>query len=197
MCGVFRGRCTPVCRGEPARPAMKRVNVCGTSGSGKSILSRRLADILGARYVELDAFQHLPRWQVRALDEFRALVSDAILADSWVIDGNYKKVRDLVWPLADTIVFLDYPLPIILSRLTWRTFRRGLFREELWQGNRESIWRHFFVPKDSLYWWVLSTYRRRRAEAHVAMTEQLAAGKNYLLFRHPREADAWLRTIES
>ena len=115
---------------------MRRINVCGTSGSGKSTLARRLSAALDCPYIELDALHHRPNWQVAPDDEFRRDLTKAIAGDSWVIDGNYKKGRDLMWPRADTVVWLDYPLPVILARLTRRNLIRGLTRQELWHGNR-------------------------------------------------------------
>ena len=61
-------------------------------------------------------------------------------SDGWVADGNYSKVRDLVWGSADLLVWLDYALPVIMGRLVSRTLRRLITREVLWNDNREN-WR--------------------------------------------------------
>lgn len=53
--------------------------------------------------------------------------------------GNYGRVRDLLWPRADTIVWLDYAFPLVLGRLTARTVRRAVTGEILWNGNRETF----------------------------------------------------------
>ena len=61
-------------------------------------------------------------------DVFRARVAAAIARPTWVADGNYSKVRDLVWARADTVVWLDYPLPVVVARLVRRTLTR------MWRG---------------------------------------------------------------
>jgi hypothetical protein len=48
----------------------------------------------------------------------------AIARDRWVTDGNKSAVRDLVWPRADTVIWLDYPLVVCL----WRLGKRALWR---------------------------------------------------------------------
>src|SRR5688500_18127460 len=103
---------------------MRRVNVSGTSGSGKSTFARRLAQRLEVPYVELDALYHRPNWETTPKDEYRAAVAIVAAEDAWVIDGNYTSTRDIVLARADTVVFLDYPLPVVLWRLTKRTLRR-------------------------------------------------------------------------
>ncbi|NLG68109.1 MAG: adenylate kinase, partial [Firmicutes bacterium] len=55
---------------------------------------------------------------------FRHRVHEATSGRCWVVDGNYSRVRDILWPMADTVVWLDYPLPVILGRLLRRTARR-------------------------------------------------------------------------
>jgi len=73
---------------------MKRVSMVGTSGSGKSILGAALARALGAPFVELDAIHHLPDWEPIEKDEFRGQVAELAAGPTWVIDGNYGKVRE-------------------------------------------------------------------------------------------------------
>ncbi len=59
---------------------------------------------------------------------------------AWVADGNYEtKGGDLVRARADTVIWLDFPRVTVMRQLAWRTARRGLLRERLWNGNRESL----------------------------------------------------------
>ena len=57
---------------------MRRVNVKGTSGSGKTTFGQELARRLGVPFVELDALHHGPDWAEPTNDEFRARVREAI-----------------------------------------------------------------------------------------------------------------------
>src|SRR5205809_1832315 len=89
----------------------RRVVVVGTTGSGKTTLAGRLAQRLGVPHVELDALHWEANW-VEAGDEvFRERAARALTGSAWVVDGNYSKVRDIVWGRADMVVWLDYPLP--------------------------------------------------------------------------------------
>lgn len=67
-----------------------RVSVVGSSGSGKSTVARRLADILGVPYIELDAIHWRPGWVEEEPDVFVDRVREATRGDAWVIDGNYQ-----------------------------------------------------------------------------------------------------------
>jgi len=141
---------------------MRRVNVVGTSGSGKSRVGAALADRMGVPYVELDALSWEPGWVAAPTAELRARVANAVAADAWVVDGNYAAVRDLVWSRADTVVWLDLPLRVVLWRVVWRTVSRIRRREILWGTNRESL--RMAVGRDSIILWALTTYGRRRRE---------------------------------
>jgi hypothetical protein len=44
-----------------------------------------------------------------------------------------------VWSKADVIAFIDLPRSQVTFRVVKRTIRRLLRREELWNGNRESL----------------------------------------------------------
>lgn len=111
---------------------LQRIVVVGTSGSGKTTLAGQLAERLGVPHVELDALNWGPDWTQRDLDEFQALLAEATKGEGWVVCGNYSRARDTLWPRADTVVWLDYPLPLIMWRLWWRTIGRFVRQEELW-----------------------------------------------------------------
>lgn len=163
----------------------------GTTGSGKTALARRLAERLGYRYVELDALHWNPNWTSTPVDEFRVHVARAVEGDAWVVDGNYSKVADIVWTRADTIVWLDYPLPVILWRLLRRTVRRVLTRQELWAGNRENLRRTIF-SRDSIFLWALQTYRKMRRRYSEIPGDPARAHLTLVRLRSPRACAAWL-----
>src|SRR5438132_1981195 len=104
--------------------AMRRVVVGGTSASGKTTLASRLAGRLGVPHVELDALHWEAGWIEAPNELFRARTQEALSGNCWVVDGNYSVVRDIVWGRADTVIFLDYPLIVILGRLLRRTLWR-------------------------------------------------------------------------
>ena len=147
-----------------------RIAVVGTSGSGKTTVARKLAERLGLPHVELDALFHGPGWTETPVEEFRRQVASATEAEGWVVDGNYEtRLGDLVLERADTVVWLDLPLPLALSRVTRRTIRRIRTREELWSGNRES-WRGGFFGWESMFVWTIRTHVRRRREVPERLT---------------------------
>ena len=128
---------------------VRRVVVIGTTGSGKSTLAERLAAQTGLRVIELDALFWGRDWQPVPLELFRHRVERETKDDGWIVVGNYGQVRDLVWPSADTLIWLDLPLPLVMWRLMRRTVQRAATRTELWgTGNRESF-RNAFLSRQS------------------------------------------------
>jgi adenylate kinase family enzyme len=146
---------------------VRRVAVVGNSGAGKSMLAARLARRLGVLHVELDAIFHLPDWRELPEDDFRAAVLAATAGDGWVVDGNYRAVRDLVWSRADTVVWLDLPRALVMRRITWRTLSRMVTRRRLWNSNRERVRNLLSTnPERSIILWSWTKhaeYRRRYA----------------------------------
>jgi adenylate kinase family enzyme len=172
----------------------RRINVVGTTASGKTTFARTLAARLGVPHVELDALHWEADWREAPDDVMRQRVRDAVTGDAWVVDGNYTAIRDLVWERAEAVIWLDFRLPTILWRYGTRTGRRIRSQEELWAGtgNRETLSMHL-LQRDSLLWWILSTYRRRRRDYPrlLASHPQLAAVR----MRSPRAADRWLAEV--
>ena len=80
----------------------------------------------------------------------------------WIVDGNYAKLRAVIWPKATDVVLLWPPYATSLARLLLRTTTRILRREVLWAGNRETIGVTF--SRGSIVLWYLKTFRRRGRE---------------------------------
>jgi adenylate kinase family enzyme len=131
-------------------------------------------------------------------DLFKQRVARAVKGDAWVIDGNYggRGARDLAWPRADTVIWLDPPLRVILARLFVRAVRRIRSREELWPGtgNRET-YRNQFLSRDSLFWWAVKTHHRRRRELPLILARPENAHLALHHFGRPAEAAAWLSRL--
>ena len=173
---------------------MRRVHIVGTSGSGKTTIAQRLAARLEVPHVELDALHWEPGWAEAPLEVFRRRVSEALHGETWVVDGNYSKVRGIIWERADTVVWLDFSLAVIMGRLLWRTLRRILTREELWHGNRENL-KMTFCSRDSILLWALTTYRRRRREYPALFAQPAYAYLHVIRLRSPRKTRKWLTAI--
>src|SRR5688572_17726203 len=102
---------------------LKRVVMVGTSCSGKTTFARDLAEKLKVHHIELDSINWGPNWTATPIEEFRSLVSAASEPNSWVLDGNYSSVRDIVWTRATTLIWLNYPFHVVARRALGRTFR--------------------------------------------------------------------------
>jgi len=172
----------------------RRIVVVGTTGCGKTTLARQLAQRLAIPHVELDALHWGPGWTPAPLDLFRQRAAQALSGETWVVDGNYHVVRDIVWSRADTVVWLDYALPVILARLFWRTLRRIVTREALWNENRERF-RAQFLSRDSLFLWALRSYPRRRREYPLLLQQPAYVHLTVVRLPSPRASRTWLSQI--
>ena len=174
--------------------ALERVVVVGTSCCGKSVFSRELAQSLGYALVELDELFWGPNWTPKPESEFRRLTATAASAPRWVAEGNYGRVRDVLWPRATTIVWLNYGFFTVLFRAVRRTLSRNITKEELWHGNRESFVRSFF-SRESILIWVISTFHRRRRELQVLRVSGKYPHLSWIEFRRPCEAARYRASV--
>jgi hypothetical protein len=128
--------------------------------------------------------------------EFRTLVSTVSSADQWVIEGNYGDVRDILWPGADLVIWLNYAFPLIFWRALRRTIARNITRQELWHGNRESFKRSF-LSRESILVWVATTFGRRRTQFEALRASGTFPHLEWLEFTHPDQAQEFLRQVQN
>ena len=174
----------------------RRILVVGSTGSGKSVLAEELADKLGLDFIELDALNWGPDWTPAGTELLRARVEQATRSPGWVVAGNYSATRPVTWPRAQAVIWLNFSFPIVLWRLTVRTLRRAVTREELWNGNREKFWWHLKIWSDeSLFRWLFKSYWRRKNEYPLLFGLPEHAHLHILQFKSPAETQAWFASL--
>jgi adenylate kinase family enzyme len=172
----------------------RRICIVGSTGSGKSTLACELAQRLHIPHIELDALHWQPGWKEADREMTRTRIGEIALNDGWVVDGNYTFLRDLLWPRAEALIWLDYPLLLILWRLWWRTWKRVLKKELLWGTNTERLGPQFF-SKDSLFLWAIKTYGRHKKNYASSPSLPEYAHLKVYHFKSSRETEEWLRRL--
>jgi adenylate kinase family enzyme len=172
---------------------LRRIAVVGTSGSGKTTVAKKIAYILGIPHVELDALYWRPGWIESPETEFKEAILETTKGDSWVTCGNYRFAREVLWDRVDTVVWLDLPFRTVFLRTLWRTVRRTITREELWGTNREGV--RALVGPDSMPWFVIKTYWRRKREYPELFQRQEYQHIHVIHLRSDDEMDTWLDSL--
>lgn len=173
---------------------LRRTVVIGTSCSGKTTFAGRLAILLGVRHIELDELHWAQGWVERDDEDFRARARGACAGERWVSDGNYGQVRDIVWPRATAVIWLNYRFPLVLYRCLVRTIRRAVTREELFSGNRESF-RMSFMSRDSIILWVIRTHHRRRRAYPALLADPAWSHLHVIVLTSPAETERFLHSV--
>lgn len=173
---------------------MRRILVVGTTCAGKTTLSHSLSNLLHVPHVEFDSLFWDPNWGYVPDQEMRRRLEKSTAEPQWILDGNFLWIKDAVWDRADTLVWLDYPLPVALWRALKRTYKRCLSHERLWQSNVES-WSRTLLSGDSVPLWAIKSWRlRRRDYARLAASP---ASQHMRIHRlhSPMEADLWFSQL--
>jgi len=160
----------------------RRIMITGPSNAGKSTLANAIGHKLGITPIHLDQFRHLPGtdWQERDTAEFHALHDAAILADEWVMDGNYSAIMPQRYARATGVIVIDGHF---LKRYV-RYFRRTLFQPNRiggLHGGRDSV-------KWQMVAWIWKTrdagkYRRMAAQSGLPVVSCRSLAEIDQLFR--------------
>ena len=141
---------------------MRKIIITGTTCTGKTTLGRKLSRELSIKQIDLDELHFLPNW----VEKKNAVFIDDVHRelenlDEWIVTGSYQTLlKDSVWQDASSIIWLDYPLHLILRRYFIRTYRRVFLKEKCCGDNYETLGRTF--SKESLFLWIFKTYWHRK-----------------------------------
>lgn len=118
----------------------RRINVVGTSASGKSTFACALAAKLGLSDIELDNLFWLDNWQETVDREFFDKIQAAIdqAKDGYVIDGNYTRSILVKWAEIDSVIWIDLPFQLSLYRSIKRAIQRTISKQPLWSNSNNT-----------------------------------------------------------
>jgi adenylate kinase family enzyme len=167
---------------------MRRVALFGPPATGKSTLARWLSAQLGQPHTDLDDILFTPEGAL-PLEEFRRQAAEITSTDGWIVEGNFSKLADVVWHRADTLIWLDFPLPLILYRITRRSLRQLAGREDSAAGRL--TWSRAFFARRSLLRTAIRKYRANRPRYARQMAETADLGVHVVRLRSPREVHRW------
>lgn len=122
--------------------------IIGPPGAGKSWLSKNICMRIGSKHVELDNIYWLKGWRRRSKKEFRDIVEETLNAESWVVDGYYNEVNDLILLHEPAVVLLKNNIVVLLIRVLLRSLTRILFREKVCGDNYETF--YFVFSKEGI-----------------------------------------------
>ena len=177
---------------------MKRINIIGTSGSGKSTFAKQLAELLSIKYIEMDALFWDRGWQGRKDTDFFSSLKDMITQDAWVLDGNYTRSTSIKWKNVDTVIWLDYSFWCTFMQLIKRSIIRIYTKKELWPGtgNIESC-RQTFLSKESILLWMVQSFYKNRRKYRAIISNQNYQYIHFIRFTSPRDCATFLVTLKA
>jgi adenylate kinase family enzyme len=176
---------------------VERVVVVGPPGSGKTRVAQSLAETLAYSHVELDSLWWEPHWTEAGSEVFSRRAAEIVAGERWIVDGNYFSVgaREVIWPRADTIVWLDQPRWITVPRVVRRTLIRGVRRTPLWSGNRESL--RLALRPDSIIRYAIREHPKYNHRYQGLDQDASLAHLTWVQLRTPRDVRRWLAALST
>lgn len=175
----------------------RRINVVGSSGAGKSTVSKRLADLLSIPSIEMDALFWGPDWHWPSDEEFFGKLERALEREDWILDGNYPRTTFIKWQRVETVVWLDYSFVRTFLQSIRRAFVRSWTRQEIWPGtgNCESFRKSFF-SKDSIILWSITNHGKIRKRYQKMILDPNYAHIEFVRLTGPRQTECYFRSLE-
>mgnify|MGYP001586598953 FL=1 len=164
---------------------MEKVLVVGCCGAGKSTLSKKLEKILKLPLIHLDKYYHKPNWEEPEKDEWEQVLRKLVKQKRWIMDGNYADSFDIRFPLADTIIYLDYPSIKCCLRVIKRNikyFRKK--RSDIADGCKERF--------DLFFLKFVLTFNYKNRENIYNRLENIKTNKEVIILKNDKEVDLFL-----
>ena len=136
---------------------MKKIAIFGNSGAGKSTLAKQLAESNGLKSFDLDtvAWQPSVPPQRMPLEDSRAEIDRFMsLNESWVIEGCYSDLLELVLPQSNQLIYLNLPIEVCIANAKKRPWEAHKYESKEAQDanlNMLTDWIAQYVQRDDTF----------------------------------------------
>jgi adenylate kinase family enzyme len=162
--------------------------IIGCGGSGKSTLSKRLYDITNIPVYHLDQYFWLPNWTEIDRTEWQKVNQEIIQKESWIMDGNYGSTMDMRLEVADTVIFMNRPWYVSLSRVIMRTLKSyGKTRVDMPENCPERFSWHFLH--------YIMMYNKTRRPSILKKLAALSKSTSVYILKTDKDIEEFVATI--
>lgn len=163
--------------------------VIGCCGAGKSTFSRKLHAITKLPLIHLDQAYWKAGWEETPKSTWAQKVHELAERPQWIIDGNYGGSMDIRLAKADTIIFLQYPTWLCMSRVLKRTLRHwGKTRPDMPEGCPERF--------DWQFLHYVLNFNRTRVPQILERLSKLKLEQQAIILKNDQEGEDLLKQFE-
>ena len=159
-----------------------KIMITGCCGSGKSTLSRKLANSTGLPLFHLDMIWWRSDESHISREEFDRILTEITAEECWIIEGDYSRTYEVRLRACDTLIFLDYDEETCMTGL----------RQRVGQKRSDIPWVERKLEQELVD--LVYSYRQDNRPKLLSLMEKYPE-KRTLVFHTRAEADAWLETI--
>lgn len=159
----------------------QKILVIGSPGAGKSTFARKLRDKTGLPLIYLDQIWHKADRTTVSTQEFDARLSEILLGDRWIIDGNYTRTLEPRLAACDGVFLLDYPAKLCLESVAGRV---GSVREDMPWVERK------LDPQFARY---IEEFPTTRLPKIYRLLEEYRQGREIVVFHNREESENYLK----
>lgn len=168
---------------------MNKISILGVTASGKTTLANKISKILNIPVTHLDKIFWKEKGGIKQ-DAFVAELEDVMKAEKWIIEGSMPRSKTLDMRLdnADTIIFYDAPLWLVLWRQTKRFFKYyGKVRPDMAGDNKQ---------KYPFTWAELQHARKYPTKDLYSKILKFKDAKMVVIIKSPKDEKRFLASLE-
>ena len=178
--------------------------IIGSQACGKSSLAKQIKSIQPRlELIELDMFCWKENWKKN--NKFNSLLKDALFDEidseripkyeGVIMDGNFNRIKQITWNLADVVIWLDYDFCEVLYRAIKRTIIRIITAQKVCNGNVETLRRLIYDFEATVIYKVWKYHKQMNEEIIPNDYIKLFPNKHIVRLKSPYECKQWLKSL--
>lgn len=167
---------------------MDRILIVGSPGSGKSTLSRLLANKLNYPILHLDRVFHIDNEHQITREELLKIITDFIKNNKqFIIDGNYSSTLEYRMQFSDTVIIMDMDTDLCLRNIEKRRIS-NVRRSDMAPGFDNSI-------RDESFYDYVRSFKKDYFHRILSLKDKYP-NLNYYVLSNYEEVDRFINNVK-